>query len=327
MERLLIVKYFGHNCYLLSNGVCAILIDPWLDRNGAFFGSWFQWPINHHLLPQLLDDLKGLETVYLYISHEHQDHFDIDTIKSLINTIDVIIIPKYHDEYLERQLSIFDKPLEVLNDRHKFYFNDTDYLELMIIDTGVNHDSLAIINIAGEVFVNQNDCKIYDRLNYLNNLDVTYYAVQFSGANWHPVCYDYTEEKKIEISQKKVKSKLIAIKNAIKLLNPDYYLPSAGPAVFPFLDENLSLGDENIFIHQNNLDRMLSNLTNSTFVYLRPGEIFDKSKLTQPINPPTKQHLLKMRNALNCEFDLLNLKLQISDLKWQVQKDLTKLGE
>ena len=53
-----------------------------------------------------------------------------------------------------------------------------------------------------------------------------------------------------KISNKKTLAKFISIKNAINLIKPKYYLPSAGPAIFPFLDPDLSFGVDNIFVHQ-----------------------------------------------------------------------------
>ena len=85
-------------------------------------------------------------------------------------------------------------------------------MELIIVDTGVNHDSAAIFKIDGKVFVNQNDCKIFDRLGYLEHYDVDYYAVQFSGATWHPVCYDLTEDQKRELCSGKSDQNLEQLK-------------------------------------------------------------------------------------------------------------------
>ena len=70
----------------------------------------------------------------------------------------------------------------------KAIFNKRDYLKLMIVDNGVNHDSTAVFQIDYKIFVNQNDCKIIDKLLYLVNLCVDYYFVQFSGAAWYSVC-------------------------------------------------------------------------------------------------------------------------------------------
>ena len=44
------ITFFGHNCFVLSNDEICLITDPWFTKKGAFFGSWFQWPINHHLM-------------------------------------------------------------------------------------------------------------------------------------------------------------------------------------------------------------------------------------------------------------------------------------
>ena len=161
------IKFYGHNCFLLEGSKISLLIDPWLSENGAFFGSWFQWPINHHLKNQLLEKLEQNQNNYLYISHEHQDHFDKETLELIKPLIKSCIIPNYHDPFLLNEMKSLGYDVILLKENLKHYFNDKDHIELMIVDTGVNHDSAAIINLEDKTFVNQNDCKIFDRLPYL----------------------------------------------------------------------------------------------------------------------------------------------------------------
>ena len=88
------------------------------------------------------------------------------------------IIPKYNDPFLYKEISKLGYEVLELTDQSKYYFNKNDYIELMVIDTGVNHDSTAICEINEKVFVNQNDCKIFDRLNYLENINNEIYTNQ-----------------------------------------------------------------------------------------------------------------------------------------------------
>lgn len=321
------IKFFGHNCYLLQSESASIIIDPWLSKTGAFFGSWFQWPKNHHLMPELINILEKSVPTILYISHEHQDHFDIDTLKVIRPFISKCIIPKYEDEYLLTELKTLGFEVIELADQIKYFINTHSYIELMIVDTGVNHDSTAIVNLGNETFVNQNDCKIFDRLQYLKSRKIDYYAVQFSGATWHPVCYEIDEKQKKQISKKKVLSKLVAIRNAIELIKPRFYFPSAGPAVFPFLDANLSLGRDNIFIHQSEVAQFLRS-SPTRLVFLRPGQTFIESDKYAPIEPPTMLELNEMRHALTCSF--LNLDdhgINIDALTRQIELRLEKIKD
>ena len=83
------VTFFGHNCYVLQGENVVVLTDPWLSKKGAFFGSWFQWPINHHCMSNLLNDIQKNKKNFLYISHEHQDHFDKKTLKELRSELEI----------------------------------------------------------------------------------------------------------------------------------------------------------------------------------------------------------------------------------------------
>ena len=77
---------------------------------------------------------------------------------------------------------------------------------------------------------------------------VDIFACQFSGAVFHPVCYDYSEKKYAEISNSKEEGKFRSVKKIIEELKPTVYIPSAGPPVF--LDDNLfhiNFQESNIF--------------------------------------------------------------------------------
>ena len=321
------IKFFGHNCFLIQNENFNLLIDPWLSEKGAFFGSWFQWPINHSYINSLIKNLKSRKKNYLYISHEHQDHYDIDTLNKIQPSIDECIIPDYYDNYLDNNLKKIGFKVNKLKDLEKFNFSKKDYIKLLIIDTGIHHDSAAIINSGGEIFFNQNDCKVFDRLSILKDQKIKYYAAQFSGATIHPVCYKMSKIEKKRISKKRIFSKLVAIKNAIKILKPEYYLPSAGPAVFPFLSDNFSLDRDNIFVHQTELEKNFQNI-NTKIMFLRPGDNTKNLNKTIPIKPPTKKMLDILKKNLVCEFnDKKNVKFNKNLLKKEIILRLNKIKD
>lgn len=296
------VTFYGHNCFVLKGKRVVVVTDPWLSDKGAFFGSWFQWPINHHLKDQLKGELNTEKKSILYISHEHQDHFDMETLRDIKSHIDICIIPNYEDKFLYNKLLEIDFKVIELTDQYKYFVTETDYIELMVIDTGVNHDSASLIHIDNKNFLNQNDCKIFDRLTYFKDIEIDYYAVQFSGATWHPMCYRLDENKKTEISRKKIASKLAAIRNAINLIKPKFYLPSAGPAIFPFLEHSLSLGSGNVFVHQPELRKFLKSSA-TELLYIKPGDELDNLKNVMPIEPPKASDLEAMRENLDCIFE------------------------
>ena len=82
------VTYYGQACTLVEAEGRKILVDPWLT-DGAYFGTWFH--------TQLLQDVgvspsslpKDID--YVFLSHEHEDHADPATLKSLPPDVPVLI--------------------------------------------------------------------------------------------------------------------------------------------------------------------------------------------------------------------------------------------
>ena len=116
--------------------------------------------------------------------------------------------------------------------------------------------------------------------------------------------------------------------NGIKTLEPDYFCPAAGPVIFPFLDENLSQGKGNIFIHQDKLDQFLKAKNIKNLIYLRPGDEFDNRKV-EPIKPPSTEEIVEYRksvedvwSAINIEFSKTALENVLVDRLNQI-KDLS----
>lgn len=318
------VQFYGHNCFIVGNDKFQIVTDPWLTGNGAFYGSWYQWPINHHLLPDLIGKISRKKT-YIYVSHEHQDHFDIETLRKLRPHCGTVLIPKYYDRFLHDTLEGIGYNVVELADSEEMLIGAGLSVRLLIVDTGVNHDSAALIKADGELFINQNDCKIYDRLKTIKE-KVSVYAVQFSGATWHPVCYTYDEETKRNISRKKVNAKLIAVKKVIQDLKPDYFMPSAGPAVFPHLDPTLSLGEGTIFVHQPLLEKLIKG-ESTRLVCLRPGETFDRDVQTTPIPAPTREEVERLAQTLPNLWKEANPAFDPSRLRYALQQRLDQIGD
>ena len=49
-----------------------------MSTEGAFDSSWYQNPPNHDFGATIRDEiLSTSKEVYIYISHEHKDHFDV----------------------------------------------------------------------------------------------------------------------------------------------------------------------------------------------------------------------------------------------------------
>ena len=303
-EKKCSLTFYGHNCYIVESVNIFLAIDPWLDKSGAFFGSWFQYPKNHHLQEKFLE-LTNRKQGFVFLTHEHEDHFDLNTLKWMKKNTK-IIIPNYKDKFMFNKLKAINfSPIE-LNDSQILELGDSIEIKIFISDVGINHDSALLVETNEFSFFNQNDCKIFDRLDEIKK-PITYYSVQFSGATSYPISYvNYTDEKRLDVTRAKVEAKIKNVIAGVKKLNPKFCLPAAGPAIFPYLDQNFSLGTENIFIHQDFLDRRLNAEGVSNCLYPLPGELVSEDK-KEPIGPPTLEDITIYRQGLNCSWESMDI--------------------
>ena len=63
------ITFLGQAGLYVETGAGTILCDPWF--NPAYFGSWFPFPANDAIDPKAIG-----RPDYLYVSHQHHDHFD-----------------------------------------------------------------------------------------------------------------------------------------------------------------------------------------------------------------------------------------------------------
>jgi UDP-MurNAc hydroxylase len=278
--------FWGHNCFLIEADHEALLIDPWLNDTGAFFGSWHQWPPNGHLRGVVLKRCAE-KSLSIFLSHEHQDHFDKATLRAFSGHPDcTVFIPAYKDKFLLDALRSMNlRTVEIAEGEQA---GAHIRFRIFIDDSGINHDSAMFVAAPGFTFFNQNDCKIFDRLPMLKNElgEVDYYSVQFSGANWHPACFEMPSDQRRLLARKKVLNKLRNVLGGVKILAPRFFVPAAGPAFFPFLDPALNAGTGTIFVQQDELDKYLVQNGIRGILYPRPGERIGEDSSRTPIAGP-----------------------------------------
>ena len=105
------IKFLGQAGLLVESKTCTIVCDPWFSETGGFLARWHQFPPNDHI------DRKNLYNAdYLYVSHEHHDHFDRKFLESFPKEVTVILANFQTKDYRDafRELG-FSKIIE-LND-------------------------------------------------------------------------------------------------------------------------------------------------------------------------------------------------------------------
>ena len=228
------ITFLGHSGFCVETTHANIVIDPWLSTHGAFDSSWFQYPRNQHLASFVIDKLNDTKKDnFVYVSHEHKDHFDEKFLKSLGPTF-TYVVPGFRRPFLRDHLANLPcKDVISFDHADELKFKDGT-IKIYLDDNEMNRDSAILVKSNGESFLNLNDTKLQDTLPTIAKVDGPFdvFTCQFSGANWHPVCYQYDNKTYTSISKKKMLSKFEAVARSIEFLKPRYYIPAAGPPCF-----------------------------------------------------------------------------------------------
>ena len=222
------IKFLGQAGLLVESKTCTIVCDPWFSETGGFLARWHQFPPNDHI------DRKNLYNAdYLYVSHEHHDHFDRKFLESFPKEVPVILANFQTKDFRDtfRELG-FSKIIE-LNDWEKKKLAD-DFEIMMVTDPGkYKEDSALFIETENHKILNKNDCYLdTGYLTQFSRFGIDVLFTQFSGAIWYPMIYEYENaiiKEKSEKIRKRLLENFIWIVNSI---NPSYVVPSAGPPCF-----------------------------------------------------------------------------------------------
>jgi UDP-MurNAc hydroxylase len=275
------LTFLGHAGFLVETSQALVLMDPWLSREGAFASAWMQFPRNHHLAPEVRARLEQSDKArYLYLSHEHKDHYDPAFLATLPREL-TVVLAAFRRPVLAEQLRALGFSRVVLLEDGDVLPIPGGHLRLYLTDSVLNRDSALLVHAEGRRFLNLNDCKVHDRLARIVAEDgpIDVFTAQYSGAVWHPICYEYGPAQMAEISRRKMMGKFEAVARAITAVQPRVYLTSAGPACF--LDPklfHLNFQEESIFPRAPRfleyLERRLRGLPTRSLEAM-PGDVLD----------------------------------------------------
>ena len=224
---ILRVKFLGQACTLVETNNKRILCDPWII-GPCNVNSWYH--LNNKIAKKT--DIPT-DVDYLYISHEHTDHFHIETLKEFSRDIPILICKFPTDRFYNAVIEQGFKNITILNSWKKEKLDDD--LEVTIIKNSelmLEDSAMLIKSKEGTVFC-QTDCGMsYESLRRVANEKPDLGFFKFGAANWFPVVYDYEKERKDEISKKRKLSKLTGFVNYVKAVKPKYAIPYAGPPIF-----------------------------------------------------------------------------------------------
>jgi UDP-MurNAc hydroxylase len=240
----------------LEAGGHCLLIDVWL-KDGIYEGGW-------HTFPPVQDretPLRG--ATHLYVSHIHEDHFDLETIAMLPRDIQVLLPRVYPFQVMQSKLRALgfsrievietgkrssvgsDLAIEVIAPmnsygQQKHLYDLNEEASPIAIDTGL----IVRTGVLSAVFLADNFPYDLDAagasLERMSNCDLM--AFPYNGtASDFPFCYNsFSDEQIRSIVRGNEKRRADALDNLIRRIHPKLLMPyssdfaPAGPAAMRF---------------------------------------------------------------------------------------------
>jgi UDP-MurNAc hydroxylase len=280
------ITFLGHAGCFVQTRHGSVLCDPWF--NPAYFASWFPFPRNDGL-----DPADFAEPDYLYISHLHRDHFDPAWLAQHVSTRTRVLLPEFGVELLARELGALGFH-DVIRTAHGEPL-DLDGLRVTILALtspadGPLGDSAIVLDDGTARLLNQNDARPgdLDALRALGPFDAQ--LLQYSGAIWYPIAYDFAPPEKERLARSKRVDEMARARHYVEAVGASHVFPCAGPPCF--LDRDLfSLNDldrdpTNIFPDQSVfLDQLVAHGITHAHVIV-PGSVIDLEDGTCTVTQP-----------------------------------------
>ncbi|WP_405773794.1 MBL fold metallo-hydrolase [Streptomyces sp. NBC_00859] len=281
------ITFLGHAGALIEAGDVRLVCDPWFSPRGAFLSGWHQLPDNSACTDLLT------QATHVYVSHDHEDHFDTDVLRGLDESVELISanypLPSWH-----RLVEGLGHTRTTLLDDGQTLRAGQLLLHLITSPTARHQDSALIVQdtVTGEVVVNLNDCQTdRDQLRALRRrhprIDVV--LAQYSGATWYPFVYEFPAGRQRELAAAKKVNSMRRWADYMKILRPRTAVAFAGPPAL--LDPDLrthSRGPGSIFTTPVELQQWLQETDPGLAercVAPLPGDVLDVTSSTMREDP------------------------------------------
>ena len=277
-------QFVNHASMIVNAKNISIISDPWL------FGNVFNdgWSL---LCKSPKINWKSID--FIWISHEHPDHFHVPSLLSIPDDEKLNITVLYQ--------STLDKKVITWLKSKKFNVKELPLLKNIEISPGVivktgstpQDDSWLLIDDGKTSFLNMNDCETKNKKygfimqNYAKHIGrVDILASQFTFASYLGNNMDYRKEV--------AKTLLEKVNYQVEVLKPKYFIPFASFAYFSHPESFMqNKGNNTIFDINNSLVKQ--NITKPILLY--PG---DKWELNNKIN--NKENSIKYKKLYKHAF-------------------------
>ena len=221
------IQLISHASVLITCGDIKILTDPWYV-NDVFNNSW-------RLLGTAKLSEKDLKSIqYIWISHEHPDHFNVPTLKSFPDYFksEVTILFQQNNSHkifdamknwgFQHFQSLGDQQLVSLNSKTTIYCHQAQLGDSCL---GVRHEKASLLNI-NDAELTERDCSLI--LKKFGNVDLILNQFSLAGYSGFRDYAKYLPEF--------AKEKRVRLENNQKCLNAKLTIPFASFMYFSTVD-------------------------------------------------------------------------------------------
>jgi UDP-MurNAc hydroxylase len=266
------IRSLGHFGLDIRLGATRVVCNPWLSTRGAYLGARHQFPDNSRVEAASLHDAPTL-----FIASPSPDHLDVETLRDFPKTTRVILPASPSRALSDRVRELGFEAVVELADWQWYDLGGGARLHLVASTTKHVLGSTMVLEVDGEVVVDQNDCLLDGAARArLAALAPRAHFVHFSGASYEPAIYDLPPEQmksRVDQAVSLIAARFLA--DAIEV-GAQYVVPTGGPACF--LDERsfeLNFG-ASIFFDADELAERVARLEPAVAERLRflyPGDV------------------------------------------------------
>lgn len=257
IKKTPVITWVNHAGYVISFENINLLVDPW--HTGLAFNNGWSLLTKTYFPANLRNKIN-----YIWVSHEHPDHFSPRDLKSFDNKNKIKVIFQKTDD---KRVVNFLKKLNFKTIELESFstFSISKNFKITIIKND-QIDSASIMEVGGKIIINTNDCvlpeqtlcHIRDKMK-IKQSDVL--LTQFSYASW------IGNPNQNELRKAESEEKLNQIQSQIKIFNPKVTIPFASYIYFCH-EENKYMNDE---ITKLKKVKNIINLNGSKAFFLYPG--------------------------------------------------------
>lgn len=215
------IKFISHSSISLTVDKKTLLCDPW------FFGKAFDnsWCL---IEEPNIDDIDYNSIAYIWVSHEHPDHFSIPTLKYLKEKVNDDVVFIYRSQENKDVINFVEKlgyeTLEI-NEGERVQLEGIGY----ITSYNKRSDTALLIESAENTILNLNDCmlskaKCKKIIKSVEKID--YLFCQFSIAGYSGNHKNYPLLKELQSEHK------ARVSDYFNIFTPSYFIPFASFVTF-----------------------------------------------------------------------------------------------